>query len=205
MESGPYAWSAMRCNDCYACHMSSSRIHLLNAMNIFRCTFILCTFIHLNWKPTLKMKLVNRISSRRNGRKDVYTARMRKRIHPHGADTITIYPCDCMIEKSCGIFTCQFQCTLNLRPEPKNMKWQAQRALHLQLFWPFSSLKVDEISIVGTAAFGFLIISRSLSFLFSFWIVRHPLSACYKLGSRALPSIRCPRHLPALLSQSSNI
>lgn len=52
------------------------------------------------------------------------------RVHPPGVDTITIYPHDCTVGKSYNILIYRVQRTLNL-PEPKNMKWQAQRALHL--------------------------------------------------------------------------
>ncbi len=70
----------------------------------------------------LKAKLVNRIACRRNGQKRclhrnkfmVYHIQ----VHPLSVDTITIYPHDCTVGKSCNIFIYQFQRTLSL-PELK--------------------------------------------------------------------------------------
>ncbi len=78
-------------------------------------------------------------------------------VHPLSVDTITIYPHDCTVGKSCNIFIYQFQRTLSL-PELKNMKWQAQRALHLHSLGHFRTSKVDEIE-VGTATFESLMVS----------------------------------------------
>ncbi len=122
-------------------------------MSIFRCTFLLCTSIYLYLKPTSSNEACEQDciqqACRRNGRKRylhpnkfiVYHTRSILRVRTLVA--ITVHPHDCTVGKSCNVLIYLFQCTLSL-PEPKNMKWQAQRALRLHSLGHISSLKVDE-------------------------------------------------------------